>query len=134
MMGVGMPFGIGAKAAKPDKQVIVLHGDGSFGMNGWELDTAIRHKLPILVVISMNGGWSADPDSVKPGRNLGYPRLDKLAESLGCYGEFVERPEDIRPALERAVQVVKNGQTALVNVVTDWRARAQTMRHSAYET
>ena len=50
--------GIGAKLAKPDKQVIVVHGDGSFGINALELDTAVRHNIPILVVISLNGGWS----------------------------------------------------------------------------
>ena len=67
-----------------------------------ELDTAVRHKLPILVVISLNGGWTADPEQKKPGRDLGYTRFDKMAEALGCHGEYVERPEDIRPALERA--------------------------------
>ena len=61
MMGVGMPFGVGAKIACPDKQVIVVHGDGSFGLNAMELDTAVRHKAPVLVVISLNGGWTADP-------------------------------------------------------------------------
>ena len=62
-MGVGMPFGVGAKVAKPDKQVIVLHGDGSWGMNSMEFDTAMRHNLPIIVVISQNGGWTGDPDN-----------------------------------------------------------------------
>src|SRR5260370_29562399 len=82
-MGVGLPFGLGAKIAKPDKQVIVVHGDGSFGMNAMELDTAVRHKIPVLVVISLNGGWTADPKGEKPGRNLGYTRYDKMAETLG---------------------------------------------------
>ena len=91
-MGVGLPFGIGAKLAKPDKQVIVVHGDGSFGLNALELDTAVRHNIPILVVVSLNGGWTADPQRDKPGRNLGYTRFDKMAETLGCYGEYVERP------------------------------------------
>src|SRR5690606_14124042 len=70
-MGVGLPFGVGAKAARPGAEVVVLHGDGSFGLNAMELDTAVRHKLPILVVISLNGGWTADPDRRKPGRDLG---------------------------------------------------------------
>jgi acetolactate synthase-1/2/3 large subunit len=95
-MGVGLPFGIGAKIAKPDKQVIVVHGDGSFGMNALELDTAVRHNIPILVVVSLNGGWTADPQGNKPGRNLGYTRFDKMAEALGCYGEYVELPHEIR--------------------------------------
>jgi thiamine pyrophosphate-dependent acetolactate synthase large subunit-like protein len=134
MMGVGLPFGIGAKAAMPDTQVIVLHGDGSFGMNGMELDTALRHKLPVLVVISLNGGWTADPKQEKPGRELGYTRFDELAKSLDCYGELVERPEDIRPALERAAKEVSLGRPAVVNVVTDFKARAVTVKFAASST
>jgi thiamine pyrophosphate-dependent acetolactate synthase large subunit-like protein len=133
-MGVGLPFGLGAKAGKPDYKVVVLHGDGSFGLNAMELDTAVRHKLPVLVVISLNGGWTADPDQTKPGRNLGYTRFDQLAQALGCHGEYVENPEDIRPALERAAAAVAKGQTAVVNVVTDWRARATTASFTSFST
>ena len=133
-MGVGLPFGIGAKVALPDAQVIVLHGDGSFGLNGLELDTAMRHKIPVLVVISLNGGWTADPKHEKPGRDLGYTRFDQLAQALGCHGEYVEKAEDIRPALERAQQAVDAGRPALVNVVTDYRARATTVRFSKMNT
>ena len=133
-MGVGMPFGVGAKAAQPDKQVVVLHGDGSFGLNAMELDTAARHKLPVIVVISLNGGWTADPKHEKPGRDLGYTRFDLFAQSLGCHGEQVEKPEDIRPALERAKAAIKNGKPALVNVVTDFAARAVTVRFTKTAT
>lgn len=133
-MGVGLPFGLGAKAAKPGQQVIVLHGDGSFGLNGMELDTAIRHKLPVLVVISLNGGWSADPTRNKPGRELGYTRFDRMAESLGCHGEYVEHPDQIRPALDRAMAQVRQGKTAVVNVLTDWSARSSTANFTTYVT
>ena len=133
-MGVGLPFGLGAKIAKPDKQVIVVHGDGSFGMNAMELDTAVRHRIPVLVVISLNGGWTADPKGDKPGRQLGYTRFDKMAEALGCYGEFVERSDGIRPALERAQKKVDEGMVAVVNVKTDYRARAGTVAFSDYST
>jgi thiamine pyrophosphate-dependent acetolactate synthase large subunit-like protein len=133
-MGVGLPFGIGAKIAKPDKQVIVVHGDGSFGMNALELDTAVRHNVPLLCVVSLNGGWTADPDGNKPGRNLGYTRFDKMAETLGCYGEYVEQPADIRPALDRAQREVDRGAVALVNVRTDHRARAGTAAFATYST
>ncbi|MBO9357148.1 hypothetical protein GG851_24420 [Bordetella petrii] len=133
-MGVGLPFGLGAKAASPDSQVIVLHGDGSFGMNGMELDTAVRHRLAVMVVISLNGGWTADPNGEKPGRNLGYTRFDELARSLGCHAEHVENPEDIRPALARAAKAVKAGTPALVNVVTDFAARASTVKFAASST
>jgi thiamine pyrophosphate-dependent acetolactate synthase large subunit-like protein len=133
-MGIGLPFAVGAKAGKPDKQVICVHGDGSFGLNAMELDTAVRHKLPLLVVISLNGGWTADPERNKPGRDLGYTRYDKMAEGLGCYAEYVEQPEDIRPALERAQKQVDEGRVALVNVKTDYRARAGTVQFSDYST
>jgi len=134
MMGVGLPFGVGAKIACPDKQVIVVHGDGSFGLNAMELDTAVRHKVPILVVISLNGGWTADPKREKVGRDLGYTRFDKMAESLGCYGEYVEKPEDIASALKRAQKKVDQGMVALVNVKTDDKARAGTVAFSSHST
>ena len=130
-MGVGLPFGVGAKIAKPNTQVVVLHGDGSFGINGMEIDTAVRHKIPVLCVISNNGGWTADPKQDKPGRNLGYSRYDKMAMDFGAHGEYCEKPHEIRPALERAAA---SGKPAVVNVVTDYRARASTIRFSAYST
>ena len=130
-MGVGLPFGIGAKVACPDTQVVVLHGDGSYGINGTEIDTAVRHKIPVLVVISNNGGWTADPKQDKPGRNLGYTRYDKVAIDYGAHGEFVEKPHEIRAALERAYA---SRRPAVVNVVTDYTARATTVRFSAYST
>jgi acetolactate synthase-1/2/3 large subunit len=134
-MGVGLPFGIGAKVAKPDAQVLVLHGDGSYGINAMEIDTAVRHRIPVVVVISNNGGWTADTSWTlplpKPGRNLGHTRYDRVAVELGAHGEFVEKPHDIRPALDRAFA---SGKPAVVNVITDPKARAQTLRFSAYST
>jgi acetolactate synthase-1/2/3 large subunit len=130
-MGVGLPFGVGAKVANPDAQVVVLHGDGSYGINAMEIDTAVRHRVPVLVVISNNGGWTGDPEQNKPGRNLGHLRYDRMAEAFGAHGEYVEKPNEIRPALERAAA---SGKPAVVNVITDYRARAQTVRFSAYTT
>jgi acetolactate synthase-1/2/3 large subunit len=138
-MGVGVPFGIGAKAARPDKPVVVLSGDGAFGWNGMEMDTAIRHQLPIVVVVSNNAGFtsrqtgrqaagSARTENV--GRNLGYQRYDKVVEALGGYGEFVEKPDGIKAAIERAFA---SGKPALVNVCTDPEAQATTdMGFSGY--
>jgi acetolactate synthase-1/2/3 large subunit len=128
-MGVGLPYGVGAKVAKPDAQVLVLHGDGSFGINAMDIDTAVRHKIPVVVVISNNGGWTGPLP--KPGRNLGHTRYDRVAQELGAHGEFVEKPHEIRPALERAFA---SGKPAVVNVITDHKARAQTVRFSAYTT
>ena len=134
-MGVGLPFGVGAKVARPDAQVVVLHGDGSYGINAMEIDTAVRHRIPVVVVISNNGGWTANAPWTrplpKPGRTLGHTRYDRVAQDLGAHGEFVEKPHDIRPALERAFA---SGKPAVVNVITDDTARAQTVRFSAYTT
>jgi thiamine pyrophosphate-dependent acetolactate synthase large subunit-like protein len=130
-MGIGLPFGVGAKVAKPDNQVLVLHGDGSFGLNAMELDTCARFKIPVVTVVSLNGGWTADPNREKTGRELGYTRFHKMAEALDCHGEYVEEPSQIRPALERAF---KADCPAVVNVVTDWRARATTAAFSVYST
>ena len=131
-LGVGTPFGVGAKVAKPDTQVLVLHGDGSFGLNAMEIDTAVRHRIP---VISNNGGWTADTPWAlplpKPGRWLGHTRYDRMAIELGAHGEFVEKPHEVRPALERAFA---SGKPAVVNVITDDKPRAQTVRFSDYTT
>jgi thiamine pyrophosphate-dependent acetolactate synthase large subunit-like protein len=123
-MGVAIPYGLGAKAAKPGAQVIALSGDGSFGMNGFEIDTAVRNHLPVLIVVNNNGGWCAE--GLMFGRELGFGRYEKVAEALGAHGEYVERPQDIRPALERAAKAVAGGKPAVVNVVTDPKASSTT--------
>jgi acetolactate synthase-1/2/3 large subunit len=129
-MGVGLPYGLGASVALPGTQVVVLHGDGSFGLNAMELDTAVRHDLPVLTVISNNGGWTAR-DRPKAGRELGFTRYDLMAKALGCHGELVESPDQIGPALARAAA---SGGPAVVNVVTDPAARARTARFADYST
>lgn len=131
-MGVGLPYAIGARAACPDKEVICLHGDGSFGINGMELDTAVRHRLPVITVISLNGGWMSDPNRVWVGRDLGFTRYDRMAEGLGCHAEYVEEPDQILPALRRARAATVQGVPALVNVKTDPMAKATTTRFVTY--
>ena len=121
-MGVGLPYAIGAKIAKPNNQVFSLHGDGSLGMNIQDFDTAVRHNLPIVVVVSNNEGWTARVEGIrKPGRELGFTRFDLIAESMGGYGELVEKPEDIKPAIERAIN---SNLPSIINVHTDPTARA----------
>src|SRR3989475_7637738 len=134
-MGVGLPYGVGAKVAKPDKQVLVLHGDGSFGINAMDIDTAVRHRIPVVCVISNNGGWTADTPWTrplpKPRRNLRHTRYHRMAMDLGAHGGVGEKPHALPPALERAFA---SGKPAIVNVITDHKARAQTVRFSAYTT
>jgi acetolactate synthase-1/2/3 large subunit len=96
-----------------------------------ELDTCARFNIPVVTVVSLNGGWTADPNREKTGRDLGYTQFHRMAEALGCHGEFVADPAQIRPALERAF---KADCPALVNVLTDWRARATTAAFSQYST
>ncbi len=121
-MGVGLPYAIGAKLAKPDKQVVALHGDGSLGMNIQDFDTAVRFNLPIVIVVSNNEGWTARVEGIrKPGRELGWTKFDEIAIAMGGHGESVDNPKDIKPALERAFA---SGKPAIVNVRTDPTARA----------
>lgn len=121
-MGVGLPFAIGANLAKPDKQSVALHGDGSLGMNIQDFDTAVRHNIPVVTVVSNNEGWTARVEGTrKPGRELGWTRFDAIAEALGGHGDEVREPSQIRPALERAFV---SGVPAIVNVHTDPTARA----------
>jgi acetolactate synthase-1/2/3 large subunit len=121
-MGVGLPYGIGAKLAKPDKQVMVLHGDGSMGLNAMEIDTAVRFNLPVVTVVSNNAGWTARSlTQRKPGRELGFTAFDEMATALGGYGEKVEDPNEIKPAIDRAF---KSGKAAVVNVIVEPTAAA----------
>ena len=94
--------------------------------NAWPQSTLFARKVRQF--------WTADPEGNKPRRDLGYTRYDIMAQGLGCYGEYVEQPEDIRPALERAQKKVDDGMVALVNVKTDHRARATAVRFSHYMT
>jgi len=117
-MGVGVPFGIGAQAGSPGTQVVVLTGDGAFGWNGMEIDTALRHRLPVLFVVCNNGSFTAlrKDEPPNPQQLLGFQRYDLMMEGFGGHGEWVENPDEIRPALERAAA---SGKTALVNVKVD---------------
>ncbi|HEX2486069.1 MAG TPA: thiamine pyrophosphate-binding protein [Myxococcota bacterium] len=121
-LGVGAPFAIAAQLANPGKRVVVVYGDGSFGLNGFEFDTAVRFGLPIIGVVGNDGAWG---QMMRPqgaiygwdrlqGTLLNYTRYDKVVEALGGHGELVERPEQLRPALDRAAA---SGKPALVNVV-----------------
>jgi acetolactate synthase-1/2/3 large subunit len=131
-MGVCLPFAVGAQAANPGRQVLALCGDGSFGMNVQELDTAVRHDLPFVAVISHNGGWTGAIQGRKvPGRDLRMTRYDEVARAFGCHGEYVERPEEIRPAIERAFA---SGKPAVVNVVADPYVKARTQAFGSYSS
>jgi acetolactate synthase-1/2/3 large subunit len=123
-LGTGVPFALAAKAARPDKKVIVINGDGSFGLNAMEFDTAVRHDLPIVCVINNDCAWGMikhgqelcyGSDRVC-GSELGAVHYEKVVEALGGYGELVEKDEDLIPAVRRALD---SGKPACINVMTD---------------
>jgi acetolactate synthase-1/2/3 large subunit len=123
-LGTGMPFSIAAKVAHPEQQVVCIVGDGSVGLNFSEFDTMVRHKLPIVVVVNNDQQWgmSAHGQDLIYGKDrrvvtdLDPTRYDLAAEGFGCHAEHVVDPNDLVPALERALA---SGRPACVNVMTD---------------
>jgi thiamine pyrophosphate-dependent acetolactate synthase large subunit-like protein len=122
-LGSGPAYAMAAKLAHPDRQVILLAGDGAFGFSGMEFDTMVRHRIPVVCVVGNNGIWALEKHpmmnllGVSVAADLGRrTRYDKVVEALGGYGEMVERPDQIRPALERAF---KSGLPACINVICD---------------
>jgi thiamine pyrophosphate-dependent acetolactate synthase large subunit-like protein len=122
-LGAGPGQAIGAKLAHPERQVCLLLGDGAFGFSGMEFDTMARHNLPIVAVMGNNGIWALEHHPMKflYGYSLAAElrpetRYDEVVSALGCHGELVRSPEELRPALDRAFA---SGKPALVNVITD---------------
>jgi thiamine pyrophosphate-dependent acetolactate synthase large subunit-like protein len=120
-MGVGVPFALGAAVAVPDRPIFKIMGDGGFGWHGMEYDTLVRHQLPAVGIVFNNAGFTARPAAMGTGRELGYQRYDLMVQAFGGHGEFVEQPDDIAPALQRAIA---SGKPALVNICVDPDAQA----------
>lgn len=129
-LGTGAPYAIAAKKVFPDKTVGIVFGDGGFGFNGMEYDTMVRLELPIIGVVGNDGVWS----NIKTFHRMAYPErlvatdlgirpYHEMVIGLGGYGEFVDDPAEIRPALERAKE---SGLPSLINVHI-----AETMRMSS---
>ncbi|PKN53498.1 MAG: acetolactate synthase [Deltaproteobacteria bacterium HGW-Deltaproteobacteria-13] len=123
-LAVGIPYANAAKLKHPDKRVLLIMGDGSVGFNFMEFHTAIRKKLPIVVVVANDQSWGMIMHSqtlrmghnIPNGTELGWVDYHKMVEVMGGFGVCVEKPEDIRPALEAAFA---SGKTACVNVKVD---------------
>jgi acetolactate synthase-1/2/3 large subunit len=123
-LGPGLPFALGAKVASPEDTLICVTGDGAFGIGAMEMDTAIRQDLPLICAIGNDGQWGMIERAQKG--LFGEDRLvaaalpdrpyQQMVEALGGYGERVEDPEEIRPALERARD---SGRPACLNVILD---------------
>jgi thiamine pyrophosphate-dependent acetolactate synthase large subunit-like protein len=128
-MGVGVPFAVGAKLARPDVPVVSVNGDCAFGFNAMELETAVRHNLPIVFIVNNNSGIVGGNLESRMGLPEGYEervaqftpeiRYDKLIEAFGGHAENVTDPDEIRPALERAYAATLRGQVACVNVISE---------------
>jgi acetolactate synthase-1/2/3 large subunit len=124
-VGHGVGMGIGVQLGRPGKQVIVVSGDGGLGIGGWDMETAAKYNIPIVTLLWNNSSWGPSFESMpilkgrtKPFNMVQDIRYDKVFEPMGVYTEHVEKPEEIIPALERAL---KSGRTALVNVIGDKR-------------
>jgi acetolactate synthase-1/2/3 large subunit len=120
-LGIGVPFAVAAALALPGRQVISVNGDGAFGINAMEIDTAVRHGAKALFVVSNNAAWNIerlDQEMNYGGRVVGttlrHSDYAGMARALGLHGERVEKPEDLGPALKRAL----GNLPALVDVVT----------------
>lgn len=131
-LGVGPGYAMAAKLLRPDHRVILVMGDGSFGFNGMEFESMVRQRIQVVGVVGNDAAWT----QIRRGQimmygearavatQLDYTRYDKIVEGMGGYGEYVERPEDLRPAFERAFAQDK---PALVNVkigASDFRKNA----------
>jgi acetolactate synthase-1/2/3 large subunit len=122
-LGSGPGYALAAKLAHPARQVVLLLGDGAFGFAGMDFDTLARHRVAVVGIVGNNGIWALEKHPMES--IYGYSvaaelrpetRYDKVAEALGCHGELVRTPDELRPALERAFGC---GGPALVNVLTD---------------
>jgi acetolactate synthase-1/2/3 large subunit len=122
-LGSGPGYALAAKLARPDRQVVLLQGDGAFGFSGMEWDTLVRHNVPVMSVIGNNGIWALEKHPMEA--LYGYSvvaelrpetRYDEVVRALGGHGELVSTPAELRPALKRALGC---GLPAVVNVLTD---------------
>jgi acetolactate synthase-1/2/3 large subunit len=122
-LGAGPGYALAAKLARPERQVVLLLGDGAFGFSGMEFDTLARHGVAVVGVMGNNGIWALEkhPMEFLYGYSVAADlrpatRYDQVVTALGGHGELVERPADLQAALERAFAA---GRPALVNVLTD---------------
>ena len=122
-LGSGPGYALAAKLAHPDRQVVLMSGDGAFGFSAMDFDTLVRHRIPVVCVIGNNGIWATEKHPMLAALQTSIAadlspgtRYDKVVEALGGHGELVERPDQLRPALDRAF---KAGVPACVNVICD---------------
>jgi acetolactate synthase-1/2/3 large subunit len=131
-IGSAIPMAIAARLRHPDRPVIAAVGDGTFGFHAFELDTAVRYRLPVVTVIGNDARWNAEYQlqvqhygaARAVGCELAPSRYDRIAVALGGHGEHVERPEELEPALDRALRA---GIPAVVNIAIEGVAWGQVL-------
>lgn len=122
-IGVGTPFGIGAALACPGRLVAVATGDGAFGFNAMEIDTAVRHQVPLLIIVANNGAWQIEVHDQTTtygkvvGTRLQHADHAAMARAFGMHAERIERAAELAGALDRALAVVRGGAPALLDVL-----------------
>ncbi|MBF6599205.1 MAG: oxalyl-CoA decarboxylase [Dehalococcoidia bacterium] len=125
-MGVGLAFAIAAQAVHPGTRVVAVEGDSAFGFSGMEVEVACRYHMPITFIILNNNGIGGGPPKADPSRPVAptsyvpNARYERVIEAFGGEGYFVERPADLRPALEASFA---SGKAGIVNVMIDPRAQ-----------
>jgi acetolactate synthase-1/2/3 large subunit len=121
----GLAYAIGAKLAQPDKPVYCVTGDSAFGFNIQELETAVRTKLPVIIIVAVDGAYGMGKTAQQRmfGRQAGWfghehapVRYDQVAIAMGCHGEYVNKGSEIESAIERAQS---SGKPAVVHAVVD---------------
>jgi len=122
-IGIGTPFGIAAALACPGRTVVVATGDGAFGFNAMEIDTAARHQVPVLIVVANNGSWAIEVRDQQEshgkvvGTKLQFADHAAMARGFGLHAERVERAEDLPGAIRRALAALAAGGPALLDVL-----------------
>ncbi len=130
-LGVGPPFALAARLLHPDRPVLLVAGDGAFGLNGMEMETLVRFQAPVTCVVGNDAGWGQirNPQLSFFGAeravatSLPTTRYDRMVEALGGRGAFITDPRELRPALERALG---SGEVWCLNVVLDPAAYRRT--------
>ena len=130
-LGYGIPLMIGAKLANPDRFCLNFMGDGAFGMSGLDIETSVRAQAPITTVLLNNGGMATYPGGYPAANELyGLTRMGgdyaMIAEGMGAVGITVTQPSEIAPALRRAQQLNREGQTVLLDIHTNLEGRRST--------
>ncbi|MGI9288480.1 MAG: thiamine pyrophosphate-binding protein, partial [Pseudomonadales bacterium] len=139
-LGSGLPYAVGAQlAVGNDRPVVLITGDGALGFQIMEFETAVRENLPICIVVNYDQTWGMElmdfykgPESIEscPGVTMALTRYDQMATAMGGHGEYVDKIEDVGPAVTRALA---SGKPSIVQIMTDVNINADTLKLPAVD-